>query len=110
MSARRFLTKVLVGLSVRLPLPSGTYAEVAGSLIIADNGPDQTTTEASAGAFERANPRVYVDVMWGDNPKPLDVATPTSPFEEPKIQLWPPRRSDGMASAFWSICRTTPKR
>ncbi len=29
--------------------------------------------ESLVGTFERANPRIYIDVMWGDNPKPLDV-------------------------------------
>ncbi|TKS59914.1 MAG: hypothetical protein EWM72_01771 [Nitrospira sp.] len=73
MTTGRFLTKVLVGLSVCLTLPIGTYAEVARSLVIAGNGPEQTTMETLARAFEKANPRTYVDVMWDDNSKPLEL-------------------------------------
>lgn len=73
MTARRFVAEMLVGLIVCLTLPHGAYAEVSGSLIIAGNGPELTTMETLARAFEKANPRAYVDVMWDDNSKPLEL-------------------------------------
>lgn len=73
MTARRFVADMLVGLIVCLTLPHGAYAEVSGSLIIAGNGPELTTMETLARAFEKANPRAYVDVMWDDNSKPLEL-------------------------------------
>ncbi|MCE3222846.1 MAG: putative Phosphate-binding protein PstS, partial [Nitrospira sp.] len=48
-------------------------AEVAGSLTIAGHGPEQRMMESLAHAFEKANPRAYVDVMWDDNSKPTDM-------------------------------------
>ncbi|MGQ0810890.1 MAG: substrate-binding domain-containing protein [Nitrospiraceae bacterium] len=48
-------------------------AEVSGSLTIAGNGPESTTMELLARAFEKANPRVYIDVLWEDNSKPIEM-------------------------------------
>jgi phosphate transport system substrate-binding protein len=48
-------------------------AEVNGSLVIAGNGPEQRMVESLARAFERANPRAYVDILWDDNSKPVDM-------------------------------------
>src|SRR5262249_52185560 len=48
-------------------------AEVSGNLVIAGNGPEQTTIESLARAFEKANPRAYVDVMWEDHSKPVEM-------------------------------------
>ena len=42
-------------------------ADVAGSLTIAGNGPELTTIEPLARAFEKANPRAYLDVVWDGN-------------------------------------------
>lgn len=52
--------------------PVPTQAEVSGSLTIAGNGPELTTIEPLARAFEKANPRVYVDVVWDDHSKPIE--------------------------------------
>jgi phosphate transport system substrate-binding protein len=57
--------------SLALPLPS--RAEVSGNLIIVGNGPEQTTIEPLARAFEKANPRAYVDVVWDDHSKPVEM-------------------------------------
>ncbi len=46
-------------------------AEVAGSMMIAGHGPEQHVIESLAHAFEKANPRAYIDVAWDDNSKPL---------------------------------------
>ncbi len=48
-------------------------AELSGNLIIAGNGPELTMIEALARAFEKANPRAYVDVLWDDHSKPVDM-------------------------------------
>lgn len=54
-------------------LSSPSHAEVAGSLVIAGNGPENPTIETLAHAFEKANPRAYVDLLWEDNSKPVDM-------------------------------------
>ena len=48
-------------------------AEVAGSLTIAGNGPELTTIDPLARAFEKANPRAYLDVVWDANSKPIEM-------------------------------------
>ncbi len=48
-------------------------AEIAGNLIIAGNGPEQVTLEALARAFEKVNPRAYVDILWDENSRPLEL-------------------------------------
>jgi len=53
--------------------PFSAWAEVAGSLTIAGNGPELITIESLARAFEKANPRAYVDVVWDDHAKPLEM-------------------------------------
>jgi phosphate transport system substrate-binding protein len=53
--------------------PSSSQAEVSGNLVIVGNGPEQTTIESIARAFEKANPRAYVDVVWDDHSKPVEM-------------------------------------
>ena len=48
-------------------------AEVSGSLTIAGNGPELTTIEPLARAFEKANPRAYLDIIWDGNSKPVEM-------------------------------------
>jgi len=48
------------------------FAEVSGNLTIAGNGPELTTIEHLAHAFEKANPRAYLDVVWDGNSKPVE--------------------------------------
>lgn len=48
-------------------------ADVAGSLTIAGDGPELTTIEPLARAFEKANPRAYLDVLWDTNSKPVEM-------------------------------------
>ena len=48
-------------------------ADVAGDLTIAGNGPELTTIEPLARAFEKANPRAYLDVVWDGNSKPVEM-------------------------------------
>jgi phosphate transport system substrate-binding protein len=48
-------------------------ADVTGNLTIAGNGPELITLEPLAHAFEKANPRAYVDVLWDGNSKPSEM-------------------------------------
>ncbi|NOU08875.1 MAG: hypothetical protein HOO98_02500 [Nitrospira sp.] len=74
MTVGRFVTGLLVGL-IFCVFPADTFAQTAGSLVIAGNGPEQITIEALARAFEKANPRAYVDILWEENSKPLQLVT-----------------------------------
>ncbi|HSA60793.1 MAG TPA: substrate-binding domain-containing protein [Nitrospiraceae bacterium] len=73
MTASRFLASALMSLGTIFSLPAFAQGEFAGSLIISGNGPEMTTMETLARAFEKTNPRVYVDIMWDDNSKPLEL-------------------------------------
>jgi phosphate transport system substrate-binding protein len=54
-------------------IPSWSGAEVSGNLIIVGNGPEQNTIESLARAFEKANPRAYIDLVWDDHSKPVEM-------------------------------------
>ena len=69
----RLLFACCVSVMGFVALSSPSHAEVAGSLVIAGNGPENTTIEILAHAFEKANPRAYVDLLWEDNSKPVDM-------------------------------------
>lgn len=71
--ARYSLARLVVALTLGLVLPTVTTAEVKGSLVIAGNGPELATIETLARAFERANPRAYVDILWDEDSKPLEL-------------------------------------
>lgn len=45
----------------------------SGTVVIAGNGPELTTIEMLARAFEKANPRVYIDILWDENSKPIEM-------------------------------------
>jgi phosphate transport system substrate-binding protein len=72
-TSRSRLLSMLMTISLCLLASTSGHAEVAGSLVIAGNGPEQTTIETLARAFEKANPRAYVDILWDSNSKPLDL-------------------------------------
>jgi phosphate transport system substrate-binding protein len=61
---------VLAGTLVASPIGA---SEIAGSLVIAGNGPEQVTIETLARAFEKVNPLAYVDVLWEDDSKPPEL-------------------------------------
>lgn len=67
------LCAVCIAVAAESALPSYSQAELSGNLIIVGNGPEQTTIESLARAFEKANPRVYVDVVWDDHSKPVEM-------------------------------------
>ncbi len=55
-------------------LPASNVAgEAPGSLVISGNGPEQAMIEQLARAFEKTNPRAYVDVLWDENSKPIEM-------------------------------------
>lgn len=72
MIARRLLTSGIVLMSMVWLSPAAS-AEVSGSLVIAGNGPELNTVESLARAFEKANPRAFIDLVWDDRSKPLDL-------------------------------------
>ena len=67
------LCGVCIAVAAEAALPSWSQAELSGSLIIVGNGPEQTTIESLARAFEKANPRAYLDVVWDDHSKPVEM-------------------------------------
>lgn len=68
--ANRLFLSLLLSIILFLS-PSTAWSQLAGSLIIAGNGPEQATVEVLARAFEKANPRTYVDVLWEETSSPL---------------------------------------
>lgn len=71
------VARLVLSLSVSLLFSCGiasvALADIAGSLTIAGNGPELTTIEPLARAFEKANPRAYLDVVWDANSKPVEM-------------------------------------
>lgn len=72
MTVVRFVMGLLAGLAFCV-FHTGSFAQTAGSLVIAGNGPEQTTIEALARAFEKANPRAYIDILWDADSEPLQL-------------------------------------
>lgn len=70
--ARAFLALLLILPALSL-IPNSVGADATGSLKIAGNGPELVTIEALARAFEKANPRAYVDILWDDHAKPIEM-------------------------------------
>lgn len=68
-----FILFASLSLAVWAAAPSLVLAEASGNLIVAGNGPELTTIESLARAFEKANPRAYVDVVWDDHSKPVEM-------------------------------------
>jgi phosphate transport system substrate-binding protein len=69
-TSRRWIARCL---AVWVLLPFHAAAQVSGSLVIAGNGPEQAMMEKLARAFEKTHPRAYVDVLWDENSKPLEM-------------------------------------
>ncbi len=47
--------------------------DATGHVVIAGNGPEAVMIEKLARAFEKANPRAYVDILWNENSKPVEM-------------------------------------
>ena len=60
----------LAGLAGAGPAAAG---DAAGSMTIVGNGPELTVIEKMARAFEKANPRAYLDVQWDEISKPVEL-------------------------------------
>ena len=71
------IARILLPVSLSMLFSLGTglvaRADLAGSLTIAGNGPELTTIEPLARAFEKANPRAYIDIVWDANSKPIEL-------------------------------------
>jgi phosphate transport system substrate-binding protein len=52
------------------PLSAG---DAAGHVTVAGNGPEAGAVEKLARAFERTNQRAYVDLLWNENSKPVEL-------------------------------------
>ena len=72
MISRPFVTWLLLALLLCV-FPHRTSAQIAGSLVITGNGPEHTTIEALARAFEKVNPRAYVDILWEEDSNPVQL-------------------------------------
>ena len=72
-SGFRISLAFLFSLLLTQTVPSLSSREVAGNLKLAGNGPELSTFESLARAFEKANPRAYVDVVWDDHAKPIEM-------------------------------------
>lgn len=73
MAAWHGFVGLVTTLTLTLVPPAITSAEIKGSLVIGGNGPELPMIEALARAFERANPRAYVDILWDEDSKPVDL-------------------------------------
>ena len=69
----RLLCSLGLGILLNWGMAFAAPAEVAGNLTIAGNGPELSTIESLAHAFERANPRAYLDVVWDSNSRPVEM-------------------------------------
>jgi phosphate transport system substrate-binding protein len=71
MLARHLVALTLILFSLACPIRSES-ADPSGSLVIAGNGPEYRVIEQLTRAFEKANPRAYVDILWDLNAKPVE--------------------------------------
>lgn len=72
MTVGRLVIGGLLGMVLGIS-PADLFAQTAGNLIIAGNGPEQMTIETLARAFEKANPRAYIDILWDEDSKPVQL-------------------------------------
>jgi phosphate transport system substrate-binding protein len=72
MTTSGLLASLLLSLTLSLS-SSEAWSQLAESLIIAGSGSEQTSVEAMARAFEKANPRVYIDILWDEDSDPLEL-------------------------------------
>ncbi len=70
----RISASAILCLGLLFAAPASVRAgDVAGQIVIAGNGPEANAIERLARAFEKANPRAYVDIQWNENSKPVDL-------------------------------------
>jgi phosphate transport system substrate-binding protein len=72
------VVRLLLALSLLLSTALSLYAaeqsaSVAGTVIIAGHGPEQHAIETLARAFEKANPRAYLDILWNEHSKIVEM-------------------------------------
>jgi phosphate transport system substrate-binding protein len=69
---------VLMAVLGTVLLASTAYAaDATGSLTIVGNGPELRMIESLARAFEKANPRAFIDVQWDEHAKPVELIKAT---------------------------------
>jgi phosphate transport system substrate-binding protein len=69
---------VLLALSLLVSFPDWLYAadpsaSVSGPITISGNGPELHMIETLARAFEKQHPRSYVDIVWNEHSKPIEL-------------------------------------
>jgi phosphate transport system substrate-binding protein len=70
----QLLTVFLPVIAILSPLALVEGGEdVSGSVVIVGNGPEQFVIEQLARAFEKVNPRAYVEIVWDENSKPVEL-------------------------------------
>ncbi|HET8580597.1 MAG TPA: substrate-binding domain-containing protein, partial [Nitrospiraceae bacterium] len=74
MSMRALLALSLLLAGVTIPIQNADSSP-SGPLVIAGNGPELPTIEMLARAFEKANPRAYIDILWDEHSKPIELVT-----------------------------------
>ncbi|MEW6542189.1 MAG: substrate-binding domain-containing protein [Nitrospirota bacterium] len=71
------MTKGVLALGLALAgwlcLAAPAAAEVSGGVAVAGNGPELSVIERLAQAFQKANPRAYVDIQWEKTVKPVEL-------------------------------------
>ncbi|HZS11103.1 MAG TPA: substrate-binding domain-containing protein [Nitrospirales bacterium] len=68
------LLVVVIAALLAAPVASSSLAgDASGSLTIAGNGPEFGMIERLARTFEKANPRAYIDILWDENSKPVEL-------------------------------------
>jgi len=71
------IERVVIALGILITgaiLPLQVAGEGAsGTLVVAGNGPEMPMIEQLARTFEKANPRAYIDIMWDDASKPIEM-------------------------------------
>ena len=70
--------RIWVALSLLLCFPVAIHAadpsgSASGSIVIAGNGPEQHMIETLARTFEKQNPRAYIDIVWNEHSKPVEM-------------------------------------
>jgi phosphate transport system substrate-binding protein len=74
MAVRAVLALMLVmSAAVSSPAADPSSNGVTGPITIVGNGPEINLIEKLARAFEKANPRAYVDIIWEERVKPVEM-------------------------------------
>src|SRR5437763_14800074 len=112
MSVRALLAAGLLLASLTVAIQDAGSSP-SGPLVIAGHGPELPTIEMLARAFERANPRIYIDILWDENSKTVDMSKKAKGQTRGpglKNPNYPRRRSPGVALGSWWNLPISPKK